>query len=129
MQEQNTCNTHGRPVKAGPTFDQLLSKYASKKVVLRNRTAKKPRTKRPNKIARRATQQASPIHPVIPGCSPLTYSSLIYCHVQMWNGTTMNPWYMHIVPLSIQARGHLHSIPVDPWSRPRKMQSETDYMH
>jgi hypothetical protein len=35
--EQNTHNTHGRLVKVGPTFDQLLSKYASKKVVLRDR--------------------------------------------------------------------------------------------
>jgi hypothetical protein len=26
--------THGRLVKTGPTFDQLLSKYARKKVVL-----------------------------------------------------------------------------------------------
>jgi hypothetical protein len=34
-----------------------------------------------------------------------------------------------IIPLSIQARGHRHSIPFDPlirWSWPRKMQSETD---
>jgi hypothetical protein len=34
--EQSTYNTHGQLVKAGPTFDQLLSKYASKKVVLRD---------------------------------------------------------------------------------------------
>jgi hypothetical protein len=95
MQGQNTCNAHGRLVKVGPTFNQLLSKYASKKVVLRNRPAKKHRTKRLNKTARRVTQQASPIHPVILGCSPPAYSSSIYFHIQMWNGTTMNPWYMH----------------------------------
>lgn len=95
MQGQSTCNAHGRLVKAGPTFDQLLSKYASKMVILCNRQATKPRTKQPNKTARKATQQTSPIHPVMLGCSPPTYSSSIYCPVQMWNGTTMNPWYMH----------------------------------
>jgi hypothetical protein len=31
---RSTYNAHGRLIKAGPTFDQLLSKYASKKVVL-----------------------------------------------------------------------------------------------
>jgi hypothetical protein len=36
-QEQSTYNTHGQLVKAGPIFDQLLSKYVSKKVVLRDR--------------------------------------------------------------------------------------------
>jgi hypothetical protein len=41
-QRQSTYNAHGRLVKAGPTFDQLLSKYASKKVVLRDRPPKKP---------------------------------------------------------------------------------------
>jgi hypothetical protein len=30
--EKRTYNTHGRMVKVGPTFDQLLSQYASKKV-------------------------------------------------------------------------------------------------
>jgi hypothetical protein len=61
-----TYNAHGRLVKVDPTFDQLLSKYASKKVVLHDRPTKKPRspakTKRPNKTARKATQQASHIH-------------------------------------------------------------------
>jgi hypothetical protein len=36
MQGQSTYNAHGRLVKAGSTFDRLLSKYASKKVVLCN---------------------------------------------------------------------------------------------
>jgi hypothetical protein len=44
----------------GPTFDQLLSKHASKKTVLCDRPTKKPRspakTKRPNKTARKVTQ-------------------------------------------------------------------------
>jgi hypothetical protein len=35
-QGQSTNNAHGRLVKANPTFNQLLSKYASKKDVLRN---------------------------------------------------------------------------------------------
>jgi hypothetical protein len=67
MQGQSTCNAHGRLVKVGPTFDQLLSKYASKKVVLRDQPTNKPpslaKTKRPNKMARKEAQQASPIHP------------------------------------------------------------------
>jgi hypothetical protein len=42
MQGQSTCNTYGRLVKAGPTFDQLLSKYISKKAVLLNQRTKKP---------------------------------------------------------------------------------------
>jgi hypothetical protein len=42
MQGQCTCNTHGRLVKDVPTFDYLLSQYASKKVVLRDRSTKKP---------------------------------------------------------------------------------------
>jgi hypothetical protein len=95
MQGQSTCNAHGRLVKVGPTFDQLLSKYASKKAVLCNQPAKKPRTKQPNKTARKATQQASLIHRVMPGCSPPAYSSSIYYPIQMWNGTTINPWYIH----------------------------------
>jgi hypothetical protein len=55
MQGQSTCNAHGQLVKVGPTFDQLLFKYTSKKVVLRDRPTKKPRlptkTKRSNKTA------------------------------------------------------------------------------
>jgi hypothetical protein len=39
---QSTYNTHGRLVKADPTFSQLLSKYANKKVVLRDRPTKQP---------------------------------------------------------------------------------------
>jgi hypothetical protein len=35
-------STHGRLVNAGPTFDQLLSKYASKKAILCDRPTKKP---------------------------------------------------------------------------------------
>jgi hypothetical protein len=62
MQGQSTSNAHGRLVKSALAFDQLLSKYASKKVVLRDRSTKKPQTKRPNKTARKATQQAPPIH-------------------------------------------------------------------
>jgi hypothetical protein len=72
--EQSTYSAHGRLVKVSHTFDQLLSKYASKKVVLRDRPTKKPRspakTKRPNKIVQKATQQASHIHPVMPGYFP-----------------------------------------------------------
>jgi hypothetical protein len=44
MEGQSTCNTHGWPIKADPTFDQLLSKDASNKVVLRDRPTKKPRS-------------------------------------------------------------------------------------
>jgi hypothetical protein len=110
-------STHVRLVKAGPTFGQLLSKYASKKVVLCDRPTKKPRppdkTKQSNKMARKATQQASPIHPVMPGCFPPAYSSLIYCPVQIWDGTTMNPWCTHS-PFAYSGWGHLHSIPFDP---------------
>jgi hypothetical protein len=36
-------STHGRLVEADPTFDQLLSKYASKKVVLCDWPTNKPR--------------------------------------------------------------------------------------
>jgi hypothetical protein len=42
MQGKSTCNAHGRLVKASPTFDQFLSKYASKKVVLCEWPTKKP---------------------------------------------------------------------------------------
>jgi hypothetical protein len=122
-------------VKADPTFDQLLSKYASKKVVLCDRPTKKPqspaKTKWPNKTARKAMQQASPIHHVMLGCFPPAYSSSMYCPVQIWNGTMMNTWYMHS-PFVYSCRGHLHSTHFDPlikWSWPRKMQSETTFMH
>jgi hypothetical protein len=85
----------GRLLKADPTFDQLLSKSARKKTVLRDRSTKKPRSpskmKRPNKMARKATQQASPIHPMGPGYFPPIYLSSVYYPVQIWNGTTMNP--------------------------------------
>jgi hypothetical protein len=92
-------STYGRLIKAGPTFDQLLSKSASKKTVLHDRSMKKPRspakTKRPNKLAWKATQQASPIHPMRPRYFPPVYSSSVYYHVQIWNAMTMNPWYMY----------------------------------
>jgi hypothetical protein len=82
-----------------PTFDELLSKDTSKKTVLRDRSAKKPRSlanmKRVNKMARKATQQASPIHPMRPGYFPPVYSSSLYYPVQTWNGIMMNPWYMY----------------------------------
>ena len=81
------------------SFDQLLSKNASKKTVPRDRSTKKPRspvkTKRPNKTAQKATRQASPVHPMRPGYFPPVYSSSAYCPTQMWNGTTMNPWYIY----------------------------------
>jgi hypothetical protein len=30
-----------------------------------------------------------------PGYFPTIYSSSVYCPTQMWNGTTMNPWYIY----------------------------------
>jgi hypothetical protein len=99
MHEKSTHNAHGRMVKADPTFDQLLSKYASKKVVLRDRPTKKPQSpakrKRPNKTGRKATQQALPIHPVMLGYFLPAYPSWIYCPIQMCNGMMMNPWYVY----------------------------------
>jgi hypothetical protein len=41
-QGQSTHNAQGWLVKANPTFDQSLSKYASKKVIQRDRPTKKP---------------------------------------------------------------------------------------
>jgi hypothetical protein len=81
MQGQSICNTHGRLVKVIPTFDQSLSKYSSKKAVLRDWPTKKPqspsKTKRSNKMGRNAAQQASRIHPslVMPSYFPPTYST------------------------------------------------------
>jgi hypothetical protein len=81
------------------SFDQLLSKNASKKTVPRDRSTKKPqspaKTKQPNKTAQKATRQESPVHPMRPGYFPPIYSSLVYCPTQMWNGTTTNPWYIY----------------------------------
>jgi hypothetical protein len=92
-------NTYGRLIKADPTFDQLLSKDTSKKTVLRDQSTKKPRslakTKQVNKTARKAIQQASPIHPMRPGYFPPVYSSSLYYPVQTWNGIMMNLWYMY----------------------------------
>jgi hypothetical protein len=92
-------NTYSRLIKADSTFDQLLSKDTSKKTVLRDRSTKKPqslaKTKWVNKTARKATQQASPIHPMRPGYFPPVYSSSVYYPVQTWNGIMMNPWYMY----------------------------------
>jgi hypothetical protein len=69
-QRQIKHNAHGRLVKVGPTFDQLLSKYGSKEAVLHDRPTKKPRspakTKRPNKMAQKAAQQALPINLMMP---------------------------------------------------------------
>jgi hypothetical protein len=128
-------DTHGRLVKDGPTFDQLLAKNANKKTVPRDQSTKKPwspaKTKRPNKMAQKATQQASPVHPMRPGYFPPVYSSSVYYPVQIWNGTTMNPWHMYS-PFVCPDWGHLHYIPFDPlikWSWPRKIQSETTFIH
>jgi hypothetical protein len=86
-QGQSQHDAHGRLVKAGPTFDQLLAKYASKKAALCDRPIKKPRsptkTKRTSKTARKMAQQTSLVHPVMPGCFPPTYSSSMYCPVQI----------------------------------------------
>jgi hypothetical protein len=92
-------STYGRLIKSYPTFNRLLSKNASKKTVPRDRSTKKPRsptkTKRSNKTAQKATQQASPVHHMRPRYFPPVYSSSVYCPVQIRNGTTMNPWYMY----------------------------------
>jgi hypothetical protein len=76
--ETQQQNTYGRLIKSDSTFDQLLSKNTSKKTVLRDQSTKKPRspakTKRINKTARKATQQALPIHPMRPGYFPPVYS-------------------------------------------------------
>jgi hypothetical protein len=115
-QGQSQHDAYGRLVKAGPTFDRLLAKYAGKKAVLCDRPTKKPRsptkTKRPSKTTRKTTQQASSVHPVMPRCFPPTYSSSMYCPVQIWNGTMMNPWYMR-TPFDYSGWGHLHSNPFD----------------
>jgi hypothetical protein len=98
-QGQSQHDAHGRLVKVGRTFNQLLAKYAGKKAILCDRPTKKPqsptKTKWPSKTVRKTMQQASPVHPVMSGCFPPTYSSSMYCHVQIWNGMMMNPCYMH----------------------------------
>jgi hypothetical protein len=118
--ETQRQSTYGRLIKTDSTFDQLLSKNASKKTVLRDRSTKKPRspakTKRVNKTTRKATQQASPIHPMRPGYFPPVYSSSVYYPVQTWNGTMMNPWYIYS-PFVYPDWGHLHSIPFDPLTK------------
>jgi hypothetical protein len=128
-------STYSRLIKADPTFDQLLSKNASKKTVPRDRSTKKPRsptkTKRPNKTAQKATRQASSVHPMRPGYFLPVYSSSVYCPTQMWNSMTMNPWCMYS-PFVYPGWGHLHSIHFDPlikWSWPRKIQSKTSFIH
>jgi hypothetical protein len=76
----------------------LLAKYAGKKAILRDWPTKKPqsptKTKRLSKTTRKTMQQASPIRLVMLGCFLPTYTSSMCCPVQIWNGTTMNPWYM-----------------------------------
>jgi hypothetical protein len=132
---QRQHDAHGRLVNIGPTFDQLLAKNASKKTVPCDRSTKKPRlpakTKRPNKMAQKATQQASLVHPMRPGYFTPVYSSSVYYPVQIWNGTTMNPWHMYS-PFVYPDWGHLYYIPFDPlikWSWPRKIHSETAFIH
>jgi hypothetical protein len=97
--ETQQHSTYGRLIKTDSTFDQLLSKNSSKKTVLRDRSTKKPRspakTKRVNKTAQKATQQASHIHPMRPGYFPPVYSSLVYYPIQTWNDTMMNLWYIY----------------------------------
>jgi hypothetical protein len=97
-QGQSQHEAHGWLVKAGPTFNQLLAKYAGKNAIIHDRPTKKPRsptkTKRSSKTARKTTQQASPICPIMSKCFPPTYTSSMYCPIQIWNGTMMNPWYM-----------------------------------
>ena len=51
--------------------------------------------KQPNKTAQKVMRQASLIYLVMPGYFPPIYASLTYCPVQMWDGTPVNPWYMH----------------------------------
>jgi hypothetical protein len=97
--ETQRRSTNGRLIKADSTVDQLLSKNASKKAIPRDRSTKKPRsptkTKRPNKMAQKATRQASSIHPMRPGYFPPVYSSSVYYPTQMWNNMVMNAWYMY----------------------------------
>jgi hypothetical protein len=92
-------STYSRLIKADLNFDQLLSKNASKKTVPRDRSTKKPqspaKTKRPNKTSQKATRQASHVRPMRSGYFPPEYSSSVYYPAQMWNGTTINPWYMY----------------------------------
>jgi hypothetical protein len=110
-------SAYSRLIKTNSTFDQLLSKNDSKKTVPRDRSTKKPRsptkTKRPNKMAQKAMRQASPVHPMRPWYFLPIYSSSVYCPTQMWNGTTMNPWYIYS-PFVYPGWGHLNSIHFDP---------------
>ena len=114
-------------INCSPNMLARRSFYAERPT---NKTRSPAKTKRPNKTARKATQQASPNHPVMPRYFP-SYSSSIYCPVQMWNGSTISPWYMHN-PFAYSVWGHLHFIPFDPLikqSWPRKMQLEMAFMH
>jgi hypothetical protein len=63
-QGQSQHNTHGRLVKADPTSDQLLAKYAGNNAVLRDRPIKEPwslaETKRSNKLKRPERRRKKP---------------------------------------------------------------------
>jgi hypothetical protein len=81
------------------------------------------KTKRPSKTTRKTTQQASPVHPVMPGCfPPPTHHRCIvlfkYGMVRCWTHGTC------VLPLSIQAGGHLHSNPF--WSIDEMITVEKD---
>jgi hypothetical protein len=48
-----------------------------------------------NKMAQKATQQVSFVHPLMTWYFSLTYSSLIYFPIQTWGSAAMSPYYMY----------------------------------
>jgi quinol-cytochrome oxidoreductase complex cytochrome b subunit len=53
------------------------------------------RETQPNKMAQKAMQQVSPIHPMLPWYFLPAYSSLIYFLAQAWGSAAINPYYMY----------------------------------
>ena len=115
-QEQSTYKTHGRLVKVDLTFDQLHSKNASKKTILRDRPTKKLQSRAKTK---RPKRQCNKHRLFIPWCQDTFHPPTHRRSIVLFKYRTVRRWTRGtcIVLLSIQAGWRLHSIDFDPLIR------------
>jgi hypothetical protein len=107
-----------RRKKSSKTSRQLVKVVpAFEKVVPCNRPTKRLRSPakatRENKMTQKATQQMSPVHPMMRWYFTPAFSPPTYFPVQAWGSAAMNPNYMYH-PFAYLVWGHHNFVLIDP---------------